>query len=312
MRLALLSRPQSAESTTARLDAISTFSWKTAAFSTAGTVFGMSTTVVTPPAAAAAVSEPKSSLSGKPGSRLCTCASMPPGSTSSPRASTSCAPTPPPRSRLVMTPPAMWTSASRGPPGVQTVPLRMTVSDGEIGLSEQRRERHAQPVQVLRCALLPVQHGHQPDHGAARCPHLLDRPDRLAAGREHVFDHGDAVARLENPLQRPCRAVVLGLLAYQHEWQIELQGDRGPQQHRPKLGRRKPLRGRRDELGQVLADPAQDARLRLEQVLVEVVVRTAAGAEHEVALQPGSADQITGQPHQFGAIAGRRAHASGG
>jgi len=114
-------------STRALLRASAALDSSTPTESTAGTVFGMSITVVTPPAAAASVRVPKSSFCGKPGSRLCTCTSIAPGSTYMPRASTICAfegagslPT------LVMTPSATCTSTSRGPSGVWTMPPSMT------------------------------------------------------------------------------------------------------------------------------------------------------------------------------------------
>src|SRR5262245_60539334 len=230
------SRPQRPKSTSARLDAISAFSSSTAALSTAGTVLGMSITVVMPPAAAAAVREPKSSLAGKPGSRLWTWASTPPGSTRSPVASTSSRPGGPPRSSPVTTPPATCTSAETRPSGVQTVPPRRIRSDREIGLPEQRRERDAQPLQVLGRALLPVEHGDQPDDHRPRRPDLLDGIDGGAARGQDVLDHGHAVARLQDALQRSPCAVALGLLAHQYERQVELQRDGAAQQHGAQLG----------------------------------------------------------------------------
>jgi len=46
----------------------------------AGCVFGMASTIVMPPASAAAVPVANVSLCGAPGSRRCTCTSMKPGS----------------------------------------------------------------------------------------------------------------------------------------------------------------------------------------------------------------------------------------
>ena len=59
-----------------------------------GGVDGMSTAVVAPPAASAAVPVAKPSQSARPGSLRCTCASTTPGSSSSPRASISSLPPP--------------------------------------------------------------------------------------------------------------------------------------------------------------------------------------------------------------------------
>ena len=87
---------------------------------TPGSVFGMSKTVVTPPATAAAVRLPKSSFSGKPGSRPWTWASMAPGSTHRPLASTSSglAEGSAQGSKLWIRPSLTWTSTSLRPAGV--------------------------------------------------------------------------------------------------------------------------------------------------------------------------------------------------
>src|SRR5215472_6053369 len=245
LRAAAPIRPQRAKSTIARDDASSALCSNTAALSTAGTVFGMSTTVVMPPAAAAAVRDAKSSFSGKPGSRLWTWASTPPGSTSSPRASTSSAAGPAPGPTASTRPAETPTSASRRPSGMQTVPPRRTRSNLEIGLPEQRRERHAGPVQLLRSALLSIQHGDQSDHGRAGRSDLLDRTNRLAAGRDHVLDDRHPVSRLEHALDRPPGAVLLGLLPDEDERQVQLHRDRSAQEHRAQLGRRQPAGPRR-------------------------------------------------------------------
>ena len=60
----------------------------TDALSQTGRVFGMATRVVIPPAAAARVPVAMVSFASSPGSRRCTCRSTSPGSTSSPRQST--------------------------------------------------------------------------------------------------------------------------------------------------------------------------------------------------------------------------------
>src|SRR5579864_6815602 len=187
-------RPQSPKSTRAFPRASAAFDSSTPAPSTAGTVFGMSITVVTPPAAAAAVSVPKSSLSGNPGSRLCTWTSMAPGRTYRPEASTTFAPAGARKSdpTRVMTPSVTWTSASSGPPGVYTVPPRIRSSVKlEVLDPEQRRVRNACAPDVLLSALTTIEHHDEVNHVQARVPQNLRRPQRVAAGRHHVLDHGD-------------------------------------------------------------------------------------------------------------------------
>ncbi|EEQ36763.1 hypothetical protein CLUG_00887 [Clavispora lusitaniae ATCC 42720] len=72
--------PQKATSTQVWSRAAAIFWAKCAAVVVGGTAFnGMSTTVVTPPAAAACVPEAKPSHSVRPGSFKCTCASTKPG-----------------------------------------------------------------------------------------------------------------------------------------------------------------------------------------------------------------------------------------
>ena len=62
----------------ARPSASSIFSFRASGVMVAGLVFGMSNTVVTPPATAAFDSVTMSALCVSPGSRKCTCASIPP------------------------------------------------------------------------------------------------------------------------------------------------------------------------------------------------------------------------------------------
>jgi len=92
---------------------------KIAASATPGSVLGISITVVTPPAAAAAVRLPKSSFSGNPGSRPWAWASIAPGTTQSPVASTTSAPAGWAQgSSFSIRPSRTWRSASRRPSGV--------------------------------------------------------------------------------------------------------------------------------------------------------------------------------------------------
>ncbi len=90
---------------------------------------GMSTTVVTPPATAAALPVSKPSHSSRPGSWKWTWPSTMPGSTSSPPASRTWAPTvsaPPAAANATTRPSTMTTSAGPIPSGVTTVPPRTT------------------------------------------------------------------------------------------------------------------------------------------------------------------------------------------
>src|SRR6266702_7382943 len=172
------SNPQSPKSTRALLRARADLDSRTPALSTAGTVFGMSSTTVTPPAAAAAVSVPKSSFSGKPGSRLWTCTSTAPGRTYLPRASTSVPPavSARPGSTFVMTPSLTSTFASRGPAGVYTVPLRIRSSvKFEVLNPEQRRVRNAGGADVVLPTLASVEHDDEVDDVEARVAQHLDR-----------------------------------------------------------------------------------------------------------------------------------------
>src|SRR2546427_3409446 len=170
-------RPQRPKSTRALLCASAALASSTPPASTAGTVFGMSITVVTPPAAAAAVSVPKSSFSGKPGSRLWTWTSMAPGSTYIPRASTTPAPGEADlrSAKIVMTPSEMWTSTRRGPSGVWTVPPAMTRAGPaarsikfQVRDAEKRRIRNAGAADVLLSPFAPGEHDDEVDPLHAR------------------------------------------------------------------------------------------------------------------------------------------------
>ena len=111
-------KPHRPKSTRALLRARADLASRTPALSTAGTVFGMSRTTVTPPAAAASVREAKSSFSGNPGSRLWTWTSTPPGSTYRPLASRTFPSVRRLGSTRVITPSLINTSVSRAPSGV--------------------------------------------------------------------------------------------------------------------------------------------------------------------------------------------------
>src|SRR5207248_1493529 len=218
----------------------------------------MSMTVVTPPAAAAAVSEPKSSLSGKPGSRLCTCTSMAPGSTYIPSTSTTRASREAADfSMLVITPSAICTSVTRGPSGVKTVPpRRMRSVKRQVGNAKQRRVRQSRLRDVVLPALTAIQHDHQPDHLESRGPQHLHGAQGVAAGGDHVLDDGHALANFEPALDLLCGAVAFRLLPHQHERQPHLDRNRAAKQHGPELGGGEQLRVSGHQLGKVASEAA--------------------------------------------------------
>src|SRR5512135_977938 len=201
--------PQSPKSTRALARAIAALDSITPALSTAGTVFGMSRTVVTPPAAAAAVRVPKFSFSGNPGSRLCTWTSMAPGRTYMPVASMTFAPSRArtPGSTRVITPSVTWTSAATGPPGVYTMPPRIRSSVKlEVLYAEQRRVRDAGVPNVLLSPFATVEHHHEADHLQPRVAQHLRRSQGVAPRRHHILNHCHPIARRDAALELLRRA----------------------------------------------------------------------------------------------------------
>src|SRR5437879_4933964 len=287
------SKAHNPTSTRACLRASAALDSITPAASTAGTVFGMSTTVVTPPAAAAAVNVPKSSFCGKPGSRLCTWTSIAPGSTYMPRASTVRAssgalslPT------AVMTPPAIWTSTSRGPSGVCTVPPTITIDvrDArsvklEIGEAEKRRVGKAGGANVVLAAFAAVEDDHQVNHGRAGVAQHLRGTKRVAARGDDILDDGDPLAGFVAAFDLFRSAVTLRLLPHQDQGEASFHGDCTAKEHCAELRSREALRLRRDQLGETPAEPAQERGIGFEEELVEVAVGAFARAKHEVALE---------------------------
>ena len=125
--------PHNPKSTLATAACVSNRSWNTASLITGGTALGISSSVVSPPAAAAVVEWAKVSLSVWPGSRECTCGSMNPANRSLPatsrRSSASGG-----RAGSVSAPicsPSMSTSRALIPSGVTTFPpwSRVRVTD---------------------------------------------------------------------------------------------------------------------------------------------------------------------------------------
>ncbi len=121
--------PQSARSTCADPVTCAAFRSNAAASIVGGCAFsGMSTAVVAPPAASAAVPGPMPSQSLRPGSFRWTCASTTPGSTSSPLASISSRPPGSSSASARITPPSMPMSRRTRPALVTIEPFRTTSS----------------------------------------------------------------------------------------------------------------------------------------------------------------------------------------
>src|SRR5579859_8084838 len=110
---------------------------------------------------------------------------MAPGRTYMPVASKTFAPAcaPAPDSTRVITPSMTWTSASTGPPGVYTVPPRISSSvKFEVLNAEQRRVGNAGVADVVLAALAAVEHHHEVDDLQSRVPQNLGRAQRIASG----------------------------------------------------------------------------------------------------------------------------------
>ena len=118
-------------STCSRPSAIAIFAARYSAVDVQGSSVGMSSTVVTPPSAAAWVPERKSSLCVRPGSRRCACASISPGRIRHPIASIVAAASwvAPGGRSAAMRPPVIATSARRIAPPSTTVPPTITFSN---------------------------------------------------------------------------------------------------------------------------------------------------------------------------------------
>src|SRR5712692_1255140 len=83
-----------------------------------------------------------------------------------------------PGSTFVITPSLTNTSASRGPVGVYTVPLRRSSSvKFQVFNPEQRRVRDAGLTDVVLTALAPIDQHHQVDHIEAAVTQHLDRTE---------------------------------------------------------------------------------------------------------------------------------------
>lgn len=154
----------------------------------------------------------------------------------------------------------------------------------------------------LRAARVAVDHGHDAGHGALGLRHHLDGPQNV---RTRVHDVGDD--------ERPLAGVEFsahGRVRAGHEddegqpgLQRDGRGERDPAATRP----REAIHAVGQRGGDHLRDPAEDGRLGLEQVLVEVVVARFAGRHLEGAAEVGGRDDVAadlaGEPLAPGRVA---------
>src|SRR2546425_3150369 len=153
---------------------------------------------------------------------------------------------------------------------------------GELRDPEERMQLDICARERLGPALLAVDDTDGISDLERRLPQRLDGGDRGTAGGDDVLDQADDLALLEDALEPLRRAVPLGLLADDQE--REPRGERGRrgERDRTELRPREPCGGRLDlahGLGERRPERAEDVRLRLEAVLVEVVARAPPGAE---------------------------------
>ena len=163
----------------------------------------------------------------------------------------------------------------------------------QLARPKERPEAHPEAGESVRAALLPIDHtdgvsDHEPLRTDGR--HCLRE---RAAGGDDVLEEAHQLARTERAFDPLCRAVFLGFTAHDDE--------RHSGRHCCRSCQRDPSEGRSGEshgvglaLGhgrrESLAERAEDLRLGLEAVLVEVPGRPAPGPEDEVALQQGALD----------------------
>src|SRR5256885_1681056 len=266
--------PHKPKSTRALLCAIAAFDSSMPAVSTAGTVFGMSSTTVIPPAAAAAVRLAKSSFSGNPGSRLWTWTSTPPGSTYIPDTSITLPCTGRLRSTRVITPSVTCTSACWGPTAVWTVPpLNRSSVKLQVLHAKQRRVRNLRVADVVLATFSAVQHDDQMDDLEARTAKHLHRAKRVTARGDDVLDHSHPLPCLEATFELLRGSVSLWLFAHEHERKPSVHRYGSAEQHSAQLGRSQSLRLLWHQLRELPRDSHQKPGLGLEKELVEVVIR---------------------------------------
>src|SRR5260370_10679993 len=171
------------------------------------------------------------------------------------------------------------------PPSMTSAFARPESVKLEVGDAEQRRIWNAGPADVLLAALAAVEDDHEMDDLDTRVAQNLRRAQRVAACGDDVLDHCDPFSRLEPSLYLLRGPVSLRLLAHEDQGQAGLHRNRAAQEHRAQLRRREALRLRRDQLGEMAAQPSQQRRIGFEQELVEVAVRAFSRAKDEIALE---------------------------
>ena len=159
----------------------------------------------------------------------------------------------------------------------------------QVGLGEQRLEPQPRGLDVLAGPLLAVDDGDNADHFAAGILDRLGRLQHLAPGGGHVLDDDHALARLQLALQLLGCAVVLLLVADQDRGYAARQGRGGDQGDATQLGPGQAIDGAGvgDPRREPFAQRRQDVRLRLEQVLVQVVMAHPPAAQRKRATQQG-------------------------
>src|SRR4051794_18673246 len=158
----------------------------------------------------------------------------------------------------------------------------------QVGRPEERAQAHRVAREFVDAALFAVDHTDRVGYTQSGISEGLDRCERGPAGGDDVLDQADALALLEDALELLRRPVLLRGLADDQERQSRLERRRRGERDCAELrsceavGVRLVLAHR---LGERLAERRQHIGARLEAVLVEVVARAAARAEHEVALE---------------------------
>ena len=165
-----------------------------------------------------------------------------------------------------------------------------------VGRTKQRPQAHAEPREGVGAALLAVDDADRrsstrdrPPHGA-RPPRRPRRPIVTTSSTRQTRSPGSNVA-----LEPVRGAVLLRLSAHDQERHAARRAT-WPRRAPPRLARARRAGSRPARLGHRLgepgAEPAQQLRVGLEAVLVEVVRRAPARAEHEVALRGSARSRI--------------------
>src|SRR4051812_10019182 len=142
--------------------------------------------------------------------------------------------------------------------------------------------------QLVDAALLAVDDADRVRNLQSGSPQRLDRLDRGAARGDDVLDETHALTLAVHALELIGRPVALRLLADDQERQPACKRRGRGQRDGSELGPGQAIGGGlvlADRCGDRLAEWTEQVGPRLEPVLVEVVLRAAAGAEQEVALE---------------------------